>query len=69
MDDKGCEWCESPEGMAEILAFLKESAEERGLPFVDMAGRMLVRRAIANARREEARHAKEKARESGSPAV
>jgi len=69
MDDKGCEWCESPEGMAEILAFLKESAEERGLPFVDMAGRMLVRRAIANARREEASHAEEKAREGGPPAV
>jgi hypothetical protein len=68
MDDKGCEWCESPEGMAEILAFLKESAEERGLPFLDAVGRMLVRRAIANARREEARHAEE-ATEKARPAV
>ena len=59
MDEKGCDWCESPEGMAEILAFLKESAEERGLPFVDIAARLLVRRAISNARKAEARRAKE----------
>jgi hypothetical protein len=59
MDEQGSDWCESPEGMTEIMAFLRESAEERGLPFVDMAGRMLVRRAIANARKAEARRAKE----------
>jgi hypothetical protein len=59
MDEKGCDWCESPEGMAEIMGFLRESAAERGLPFVDMAGRMLVRRAIANARKAEAKRAKE----------
>jgi hypothetical protein len=59
MDAQGCDWCESPEGMAEIMAFLRESAEERGLPFLDVAGRMLVRRAIANARKAEARRAKE----------
>jgi len=59
MDERGCDWCESPEGMAEIMAFLRESAAERGLPFLDVAGRMLVRRAIANARKAEARRAKE----------
>jgi hypothetical protein len=59
MDAKGCDWCESPEGLAEIMGFLREAAEERGLPFVDMAGRMLVRRAIANARKAEAKRAKE----------
>ncbi len=59
MDDKGCDWCESPEGMAEILGFLREAAEERGLPFVDMAARLLVRRAIANARKAEAARARE----------
>jgi hypothetical protein len=59
MDAKGCDWCESPEGMAEIMGFLRESAEERGLPFLDMAARLLVRRAIANARKAEARRAKE----------
>jgi hypothetical protein len=59
MDAKGCDWCESPEGMTEIMGFLREAAEERGLPFLDVAGRMLVRRAIANARKAEARRAKE----------
>jgi len=59
MDAKGCDWCASEEGMAEIMAFLREAAEERGLPFVDIAARLLVRRAIANARKAEARRAKE----------
>jgi hypothetical protein len=54
MDDKGCDWCESEEGMAEIMGFLREAAEERGLPFLDAAGRLLVKRAISNARRKEA---------------
>jgi hypothetical protein len=58
MDAKGCDWCESPEGMAEIMGFLREAAEERGLPFVDMAARLLVRRAIANARKAEAARAR-----------
>jgi hypothetical protein len=59
MDAKGCDWCESPEGMAEIMGFLREAAEERGLPFVDIAARLLVRRAIANARKAEAARARE----------
>jgi hypothetical protein len=59
MDAKGCDWCESPGGMAEIMGFLRESAAERGLPFLDVAVRMLVRRAIANARKAEAARAKE----------
>lgn len=57
MDAQGCDWCESPEGMAEIMGFLRESAAERGLPFLDVAARLLVRRAIANARTAEARRA------------
>jgi hypothetical protein len=59
MDAKGCDWCESPEGMAESMGFLREAAEERGLPFVDIAARLLVRRAIANARKAEAARARE----------
>ena len=35
----------------EIVGWLREEAKNRGLPFIDAAGRMLVRRAIANARR------------------
>ena len=42
-------WCEA--NLDTIVGWLREQAEARGLPFLDIAGRMLVRRAIANARR------------------
>jgi len=51
MDERGCDWCEA--NIAEIVGWLREEAAKRGLPFVDMAGRMLVRRAIKNARRSD----------------
>jgi hypothetical protein len=68
MDSWGPDECERPERIDEVVAVMRAEAAARGLPFLDAAGRMLVRRAIANARREEARHAEEKAR-SGPPAV
>ena len=49
MDAKGCDWCEA--NMDEIVAWLRDEATKRKLPFLDIAGRMLVRRAIHNARR------------------
>jgi len=49
MDRQGVEWCEANLDM--IVGWLREQAEARGLPFVDLAGRMLVRRAIHNARK------------------
>jgi hypothetical protein len=49
MDRQGVEWCEA--NLDTIVGWLREQATARGLPFVDLAGRMLVRRAIANARR------------------
>lgn len=52
MDANGCDWCEA--NIEEIVGWLRESAAERGLPFVDIAGRLLVRRAITNARRKGA---------------
>jgi hypothetical protein len=52
MDRNGIEWCESNIGT--IVGWLREEAEKRGLPFLDAAGRMLVRRAIRNARRAAA---------------
>ena len=55
MDANGCDWCEA--NIDEIVGWLRESAAERGLPFLDAAGRLLVRRAIANARRKEAARA------------
>ena len=49
MDRRGVEWCEA--NVDTIVGWLREQAEARGLPFLDVAGRMLVRRAIRNARR------------------
>jgi hypothetical protein len=46
-------WCER--NIDTVVGYLRESAADRGLPFVDMAGRVLVRRAISNARKEAAR--------------
>lgn len=43
-------WCES--NIDEIVGWLRESAADRGLPFADIAARLLVRRAIANAKRK-----------------
>ena len=48
----GCDWCAA--NIDEIVGWLRESAAERGLPFLDVAGRVLIRRAISNARRKEA---------------
>ena len=49
MDRQGVEWCEA--NLDTIVGWLREQAEARGLPFLDVAGRLLVRRAIANARK------------------
>lgn len=49
MDARGIDWCE--ENLDTIVGWLREEAEKRGLPFVDVAGRLIVRRAIAAARR------------------
>jgi hypothetical protein len=46
-------WCTAH--LDEIVGWLREEATKRKLPFVDMAGRVIVRRAISNARKEQAR--------------
>jgi hypothetical protein len=51
MDLWGCDECSKPERIDEVVAVMRAEAEARGLPFLDLAGRMLVRRAISNARR------------------
>jgi hypothetical protein len=51
MDAWGCDEASRPERIDEVVAVMREEAAARGLPFLDMAGRMLVRRAIQNARR------------------
>jgi hypothetical protein len=42
-------WCEA--NLDEIVGWLREEAGKRKLPFVEVAARLVVRRAIANARR------------------
>jgi hypothetical protein len=49
MDAEGCDWCEA--NIDTIVGWLRQEATDRGLPFLDAAGRLLVRRAIQNARR------------------
>lgn len=64
MDERGCDWCE--QNLDEIVGWLREEATKRRLPFIDAAGRVLVRRAIANARRAEAGRAQETEQAKGS---
>jgi hypothetical protein len=54
MDAWGPDECERPERIEEVVAVMRAEAEARGLPFLDIAGRLLVRRAIRNARRAAA---------------
>lgn len=54
MDVNGCDWCE--ENIELIVGWLREEAGKRKLPYLDAAGRLLVRRAIALARRKIDRH-------------
>jgi hypothetical protein len=49
MDAKGCDWC--ADNIDTIVSWLREEAGKRKLPFVDAAGRLLVKRAIYLARR------------------
>jgi hypothetical protein len=49
MDLSGPDWCAA--NIDTIVGWLREQAQARGLPFLDAAGRLLVRRAIRNARR------------------
>jgi hypothetical protein len=51
MDAWGCDECSKPERIDEVVAVMRAEATARGLPFLDIAGRLLVRRAISNARR------------------
>lgn len=68
MDAWGCDECSRPERIEEVVAVMREEAKARGLPFVDMAGRVLVKRAISNARKAEARRAKEAQPAESGPA-
>jgi hypothetical protein len=49
MDANGCDWVEA--NISTVVGWLREQATARGLPFLDAAGRALVRVAVRNARR------------------
>jgi hypothetical protein len=51
MDAWGPDECERPERIEEVLTVMREEAKARGLPFLDAAGRFLIKRAIKNARK------------------
>ena len=55
MDAWGCDECAKPERIEEVVAVMREEAKARSLPFLDLPARLLVRRAISNARKELAR--------------
>jgi hypothetical protein len=55
MDAWGCDECSKPERIEEVVAVMRAEAKARKLPFLDAAARLLVRRAIANARKAEAK--------------
>lgn len=63
MNAWGPDECSKPERIEEVVAVMREEAKARGLPFLDVAGRLLVKRAIANARREMGQGRRETARE------
>ncbi len=51
MDKNGIEWCEA--NIPTITGWLRDEAAKRKLPFFDAAGRLIIKRAIHNARRAQ----------------
>lgn len=51
MDDNGIEWCK--DNTTTIVGWLREEATKRGLPFIDLAGKIIVKRAISLAEKAE----------------
>ena len=52
MDQKGNDWVE--ENVDTVVDWLKEEARKRRLPFLKTAGKVLVRKAVANSRKKQA---------------
>lgn len=49
MNEKGNEWCE--QNVDTIVGWLREEAKRRGLPFVDMIGKVMVNRAVKKSKK------------------
>jgi hypothetical protein len=50
MDKQGCDWVESHVDL--IVSWMRHESKRRGLPFLDIAARILVKESIRRARRE-----------------
>jgi len=53
MDSWGCDEASKPQRIEEVVGVMREEAKARGLPFIDAVGRVLVKRAIHNARKQQ----------------
>ncbi len=51
MDQKGAEWCE--QNIGTITEWLREEAQRAQLPFTEIGAKLLIRRAISNARKKQ----------------
>ncbi len=49
MNEKGNEWCS--QNLDTVVGWLREEASRRGLPFVDMVGKVMVNRAIKKSKK------------------
>ena len=56
MDEWGCDLC--AQNITIIVAWMKAQAASRKLPFIDAIAKLMVRRAIHNARKEASKNAK-----------
>lgn len=65
MDRLGVGWCRA--NVETIVGWLREQAEARGLPFLDLAGRLLVHRAIRNAERRTLTQARDQDNQGPPP--
>lgn len=48
MNQQGCDWCEKH--IDTVVGWLREEATKRKLPFIDFAGKLIVKRAISLSR-------------------
>ena len=56
MDHNGNDWVEN--NIETVVGWLQEEASKRGLPFLKTAGRILIKKAVANSRKAQKEQAK-----------
>ena len=57
MDEMGCDWCAA--NVPTITEWMRGEAAKRKMPFIATLAKLMVRRAIHNARREASKNTKE----------